>query len=238
MQELLQYSFSTGLRHIPSALSMVDYIDVLFTESFVVPNRDRIVIGKPFGAQAYYLVWQKLGYLEQIESLSVGVKHDEISFVDYSEETIGNALGVGIGIAIANPNQRVWVNLSDGALQMGNTLEAIQYIGHHQIKNIFVTIDYNDAQVLGKVSDILSVGPVEQLFSNYNWEVSKVNGHNQKLLKSTFKSLKNTRPTVVFCSTIKGGRCKTMANDIKKWHYKKIETEEELQSLINETNPS
>ena len=32
--------------------------------------------------------------------------------------------------------RRVWVNLSDAALQMGNILESIQYIGQHNIKNI------------------------------------------------------------------------------------------------------
>ena len=157
---LLDYSYKEKLTHVPSALSMLTYVDTLFTNKLVVPYRDRIVLGKPFGSQAYYLVWKKLSYLDDIEHLSVGVKHNEIDFVDYSEETMGNALGVATGIAIANPSQRVWVNLTDATLQMGSTLEAIQYVGHNNIKNIIIAIDNNNCQVTGKTSDIISTQPV------------------------------------------------------------------------------
>ena len=98
-QRLLEYSYINKLSHIPSALSMLDYIDVLFTEKHITLD-DGIVIGKPFGAQAYYLVWEELGLIDNIEQLSVGVKHDEILFVNYGEETMGNALGVAAGLGL------------------------------------------------------------------------------------------------------------------------------------------
>jgi len=232
-KDLLTYSYQQELSHIPSALSMLDYVDVLFTEQIVTPA-DKIVIGKPFGAQAYYLVWRKLGYLTSIEDLSVGVKHDEIDFVDYSEETMGNALGVAIGIALADPTTRVWVNISDAALQMGNTLEAIQFIGHTQIKNIFLTIDFNGAQVTGYTKDILPVAPIKNMFRQYYWWAQDVDGHDKKKLKLAFDNLIDSAPNVVFCNTQKGHGVKSMTEDIKKWHYKKIETYEELQSLVAE----
>lgn len=229
--ELLEYSYDHKLSHIPSALSMLDYVDVLFTNGFVTPN-DKIVIGKPFGAQAYYLVWRKLGYLVDIEKLGVGIKHDEIDFVDYSEETMGNALGVATGIAIANPDKRVWVNISDAALQMGNTLEALQFIGHNNIKNVFVTVDYNGAQVTGYTSDILSVHPVKDMCRHYHWWVQEVDGHDKAKLKLAFGNLIDTSANIVFCNTRKGNGVNEMIKDIKKWHYKKIETWTELQSLV------
>jgi transketolase len=233
-RELLDYSYKQQLSHIASSLSMIDYLDVLFTEQVVVPYRDHIIIGKPFGAQAYYLVWKKLGYLDNIESLNVGVKHDEIPFVDYSEETMGNALGVAAGIAMTTDKQ-VWVNISDAALQMGNTIEAIQFIGHHNIKNIFLTIDFNNAQVTGNTSDILKTSPLITLFKNYGWFTQQVNGHNKVELKKILKdNFVDTVPNVVFCHTEKGHGVYSMSNDIRKWHYKKIETEAELQQLILE----
>lgn len=231
-QQLLEYSFKHGLSHIPSAMSMIDYLDVLFTNKFVTPN-DCIVLGKPFGAQSYYLIWQKLGYLDKIENLNVGVKHDEISFVDYSEETMGNALGVAAGIAMTT-DRRVWVNLSDATLQMGNALEAIQFIGQRNLKNIVVTIDYNNAQVTGKVNEIVKVDPVIRFFKDYNWFLQEVNGHDRLALESVFSNLDSTIPNVVVCHTRKGHGVKEMEKDIRKWHYKKIETYEELQSLVAE----
>jgi transketolase N-terminal domain/subunit len=233
-KSLLKYSFEHKLSHIPSALSMLDYVDVLFSDKFVVPYRDHIVVGKPFGSQTYYLIWQKLGYLNNIEKLNVGVKHEEIDFVDFSEETMGNALGVSIGIAISNPNERVWINVSDACLQMGNMLEAIQFIGHNKIKNIFLTIDYNNAQVTGKTQDILNVSPIVNMFENYGWNLQIVDGHKHTDIKKSFENLSNVLPNVIVFQTIKGKLISSMENDIKKWHYKKIETEEELQSLLKE----
>lgn len=230
-RELLEYSYKNKLSHIPSALSMLDYVHVLFTEKFVTPD-DFIVLGKPFGSQAYYLTWRQLGYLTDIEKLNVGVKHDEISFVDYSEETIGNALGVAIGIAMTT-DKRVWVNLSDASLQMGNVLEAIQFIGHNRLKNIFVTIDYNNAQVTGATDSIIKVKPTIQFFKEYGWFTQETNGHNHSQLIQAFSNIVDTVPNVVFCHTVKGNGVKSMEQDIKTWHYKKIDTTLELEKLIH-----
>jgi transketolase len=232
-RQLLEYSYQHGLSHIASAMSMLDYVDVLFTEQFVKPYQDHIVIGKPFGAQLYYLVWQKLGFLDKIEDLSVGVKHDEILFVDYGEETMGNALGVAIGIAMTT-DKRVWVNISDAALQMGNTLEAIQFIGHHNVKNIFLTIDYNNAQVTGNVSDVLKIKPTIQFFKEYGWFVQEVNGHDRTKILSAYNNAVDTVPNVYIFHTQKGHGVKSIQEDIKIWHYQKIETLTALQSLVAE----
>ena len=219
--EVLRYSAHKQLTHIPSALSMLNYVDVLFTDEFVIPYQHKIVIGKPFGAQTYYLIWKKLKFLNAIEHLSVGVKHGEIDFVDYGEETMGNALGVAAGIAITTP-QKVWVNLSDATLQMGSTLEAIQFIGHKQLKNIILTVDFNNVQVTGKTSDIIPVTPVINFFRDNNWTVIIVNGHNYEQLKSAF-STKTIQPVVFICNTIKGHGCSFMEADPVLWHYKKLD---------------
>lgn len=231
-RKLLEYSYENGLSHIASALSMLDYVDVLFSEKIIVPYRDHIVIGKPFGAQAYYLVWQEQGYIGEIRDLSVGVKHDELFFVDYGEETMGNAVGVAAGIAMANPDKRVWVNISDATLQMGNTIEALQFIGFNNIKNILVTVDYNGAQVTGSIGDILPVRPVIQMCRLYSWWVQEVDGHNRQSIKEACKNFVSTVPNIMFFKTQKGHGVKSIEQDIKKWHYKKIETLSELQSLV------
>jgi transketolase len=231
-RQLLEYSYQNGLSHIASAMSMLDYVDVLFTDKIVTPD-DIIVIGKPFGAQAYYLVWRKLGFLDNIEGLSVGVKHDEIAFVDYGEETMGNALGVAIGIAMTT-DKRVWVNISDAALQMGNTLEAIQFIGHNSIKNIFLTVDYNNAQVTGNINEVLKVKPTIQFFKEYGWFVQEIDGHDKAKILTAYNNAVGTLPNVYIFHTKKGHGVTSIEEDIKKWHYKKIETSTELQLLVQE----
>ncbi len=229
-KKILEYSYKHNLGHIPSAFSMVDYLQSVFK---YIKRDDKIVIGKPFGAQAYYVVWKERGWLDNIDDLHMGVKHDEIKFVDYSEETIGNALGVASGIAMVN-NKKVYVNITDASLQMGNTLEAIQFIGQHQLKNIVCTVDYNNAQVTGKTKEIVDVEPVIAMARLYNWNVFIVDGHDSKKLDQVMQQAvqNSNQPTMIVCITKKGNGIEDMEKDIKKWHYKKIESEMELQSLV------
>lgn len=223
IKKLVDYSYTHQLTHVPSALSMLTYVDVLFRQKIIVPYRDRIVLGKPFGSQAYYLIWQELGYLETIDTLSVGVKHDEIEFVDYGEETMGNALGVAIGIAIANPEQKVWVNITDATLQMGSTLEAIQYAGHNKINNIILTVDNNNCQVTGNTSDIIPVTPSIKFIGENMWDTVQCNGHDPHAIKDLFMRFDSQCPKAYIFNTVKGYGVPYMEADPIKWHYRPIE---------------
>lgn len=228
-QKILEHSYKHKLGHIASALSMADYLQSVFK---VISKTDKIVIGKPFGAQAYYVIWKELGWLDDIDSLHMGVKHDQIEFVDYSEETMGNALGVAAGIAMTT-NKRVWVNLSDAALQMGNTLEALQFIGHNRIKNIFVTVDYNGSQVTGNVKDILNVDPCIDFCRHYGWWTQVVDGHDPKALDAAFSNIVDQLPSIVFCRTVKGHGVAEIEANPTMWHYKKIDDEQTLNRLCH-----
>jgi transketolase len=223
-EQILRHSYKNKLTHIASALSQADYIDELFTKKLVVPYRDKIVLGKVFGSQAYLLVWKKLGYIDIIDGIGF-IKHTDVPFVEFGEHTLGNGLGVAAGIAIAQPDELVWVNISDGALQIGNTLEAIQFIGHNKIKNVMLTIDYNGGQVTGQTADILNVEPVIELFRNYGWGV-----YDSDLREFGITD----RPKVFVMRNRKGCGVKSMEENIRKWHYRQIETYEELQSLVAE----
>lgn len=224
-KRLLEHSYEKGLSHIPSALSMLDYVYVLFDKGYVTKD-DKIIIGKPFGAQAYYQVWDLLD-----KELSIGVKHDEIDFVDFGEETMGNALGVAIGVAMAT-DKKVWVNITDGALQMGPTLEALQFIGQHKPKNLLVTIDYNGSQVTGKTRDILNTDSVIMMMRTLGVNFIDCDGHDHEQLIKSYNKINGC--SIILCRTEKGHGVKSFTEDLKKWHYRKIETKEELQSLVAE----
>jgi transketolase len=170
------------------------------------------------------MAWRDTGYLENIDSYGF-VRHGEVPFVEFSEYTLGNAMGIACGVAIAQPEKLVWCHISDGALQMGNTLEAIQFIGHNNIKNVLVTVDYNGGQVTGDLNKILTVEPVINLFKGYGWEVYDSDLSNFNV---------GNRPKVFIMRTIKGQGVPSIEKDIRKWHYKKIESYEELQSLVAE----
>lgn len=226
-KKIINFSRKNKCSHIPSALSMATYINFLFENKLVEPFKDKIVLGKPFGSQAYYIIWKELGYLNDIENLSIGVKHKEIPFVEYSEETMGNALGVAAGISIANPDKKVWVNLTDATLQMGSALEAIQYIGQNKLKNIFLTVDNNNCQVTGNTVDIIDINPVIEMAKMYNWHVVKIDGHDEQCMQRELMSIDNDdKPVLVNFLTKKGYGVSYMEANPIYWHYKLIQDHE------------
>lgn len=200
--------------HIPSALSQIYYLNHVFGEKLVEPFDHNIVLGKPFGHAAYYYIWEKLGYLEPMR-YSNGVRHEEITFVDFSDVTIGNALGVASGIEMGN-DKMTYVNMSDSQLQMGSVMEAIQFIGRHQ-QNIKVTIDYNKSQL---TSNLLTTLEADQsMFRTNAWYVSTVNDNNLERLRHGFDC---SGPSVMFVNTTKGKGVQEMIDDPEYWHYRPI----------------
>ena len=220
-KELLKYSKENDLAHIPSALSHLEFLDYLYTNKYVIPYEHNIVIGKPFGAQAYYLIWKKLSYLKDIENLSYGVKHSEIDFVNFSEETLGNALGIASGIELSN-KKPTWVHLSDAAFQMGSTLEALQFISKHK-QNIIITVDSNEMQLTGNTYDVLGLDSV------FIASFSIVMGIETLIIKDDYSKiesfLKKSGPKMLVFKTKKGNDVPEMEMNPIYWHYKKWEGE-------------
>lgn len=214
--KMLQYSIDNKLSHIPSALSMFHYL----YETFKIVNHNwNIVIGKPFGAQAYYILWEHYFNLN-IDNLAYGVKHKEIDFVDYGEETLGNALGFTAGISYNN--RPTYCNISDGALQMGPTLEAIQFIGKHKM-NVLLTVDYNRTQLTGNTTEIAgtTINGHYDYFYNAGWIVYKIESKNFNS-KKLEEVLNHNAPIVFLIETQKGDGVVEMVDDPVKWHYKQL----------------
>ena len=208
--------------HLPSSLSHLYYINYLFTYKIVEPYNHNIIIGKPFGSDAYYYVWKKLGLLQKNKQYSYGIKHEELPFVNFSEETLGNALGVASGIALGN-NKLTWVNLSDASLQMGPTLEAIQFIGFNN-QNIKITIDFNNWQLTGKLRTCLK--NIENTFKANNWQVFIIKNKREYFkLKRMFD---HPGPVCIIICTKKGDGVKEMENNPTLWHYKNLKDLNEI----------
>lgn len=215
----LEYIRYHQYTHIPSALSQIYYLNYLFGEKLVEPYDHNIVLGKPFGHAAYYYIWEKLGYIEPMR-YSDGVRYSEIEFVDFSDVTIGNALGVASGMEMGN-GKMTYVNISDSQLQMGSVMEAIQFIGRHG-QNIKLTIDYNGSQL---TSDLLTdIESDQSMLESNGWKTFYV----QEFEYSRWLDfgMKLTGPVVFFMETTKGDGIQEMIDDPDYWHYRPVGNEE------------
>lgn len=152
-------------RHKKSANSVNPYIIELYEYS---KKFDYFVLGKPFGLPKL-LEYLKLpddivnqGFLtpEINEKYNLGFTH--------IEQSIGLALGIADGLAMANPNKKVLCFISDSTLFKGQTLEAILHIGINKLSNLLLVVDYNKSQ---SRSD-LPVFNFDKIF--WNWCVNYI----------------------------------------------------------------
>lgn len=202
--------------HIPSALSQIYYLNHIFSKGLVTPYTDSIVLAKPFGHAAYYYIWQKYGMIGQ-ERYSDGVRDTEIDFVDFSDVTIGNALGVSSGIEIGREGM-TYVNMSDSQLQMGSVVEAIQFIGRRK-QNIKLTIDYNRQQLTSNL--LTNISADKSLFLTNGWNVFDM-VDDFRVFDYGFGL---SGPVVFFAHTEKGDGIPEMQSNPSYWHYKSVDKE-------------
>jgi transketolase len=233
-------SYKANVAHIPSALSMCDYLSVIFG-NFVTPKEYRIILGKPFGAQAYYSVFSRLGWINREEIIKYGsletnwryIIQREHPLITYIDETMGNCLSVACGIALTD--KKVYVNISDAALQEGTVWESVMFAGAKKLNSILFTIDNNNMQVNGKVSDILDIEPIDKKLTAFGWNVFVCDGHDTDAITAVVKSIfeaKTEKPTAIIFKTVKGKGISFMEDSLD-WHYRKLD-EEAYQKIIKE----
>lgn len=218
-----------NITHIPSSLSQLKYINFLFKSELVVPYKHRIVIGKPFGSLAYYIAWYNTGIITHLNYNNI-LKHDDFDFVDFSDEVVGNSLGVANGMCVVE-NKLTWVNVSDSILQMGVFYEAVQFAGQHQ-QNIKLTIDYNRMQLTGKLKTTLKSSV--NLFKNFGWEVYII----RRDFGEFQRGFVGDKPTVFFVLTHKQSK---NIDAISEHYMLKNENKEKVFTMfmeeIDEKNP-
>lgn len=211
---------------MPSALSAYSFL------KFVLPSLDysnNLVIGKPFGSQAWYLIWKRLNLIQEkdLKKLSYGVNHNDLDFVDYTEDTLGNSLGIASGLSIGN-NKKTYCFLSDASIQMGPTIEAINFIGlsPYSNKNITCFVDCNNFQLTGSTSSVsgFDINTINQIFKNANFKTYIIDCSSDIANKEFFYTFgkDESLPVVYLFLTKKGDGIKEMEDDPVKYHYAKI----------------
>ncbi len=240
--------------HIGGALSIADILAVLYERVLTLfpqeptnPKRDRFLLSKGHACSALYAVLALKDFFE-VELLDTYSKNGSkftthashnIPGIELSTGSLGHALSVGCGIALASKRKqnyfRTFVLVSDGELDEGSNWEAILFAPHHKLDNLTLIVDYNKIQSLGNVDDVLSLEPLKSKFEAFNWEAVEIDGHDHEAIyNSLITSGRNAKPKVIIAHTIKGKGIDFMENQLL-WHYKSP-NEKELESAIAQLN--
>lgn len=228
--------------HLGGAFSVADILAVLYGGVLDISaadpravTRDRLFYSKGHACTALYATLEAQGFLSEIDLLEEFTKdgsyftshvNHNVNGIELSTGSLGHALGVGAGSALAGKRRgldwNVFVILSDGELDEGSNWEAILFAAHHRLDNLVAIVDYNKIQSFGEVSQVMGLEPLTDKFKAFGWEVAEVDGHSTSELESVLQDLKRSRrghPKCVVAHTVKGKGVSFMENSLM-WHYR------------------
>ena len=189
-------------------------------------DRDRFILSAGHGSMLLYSLLHLSGYDLSMEELKnfrqMGSKtpgHPEFGMTPGVEMTtgpLGQGFATGIGMAMAerhlsakfNTDEHTLIDhytyaiVSDGDLMEGVSHEAASLAGHLALGKLIYLYDSNSISIEGE-TDLAFTEDVIERFLAYNWQVLKVNGHNQAQIEEAIKQAKaNTeQPSLIVCTT-------------------------------------
>jgi len=166
----------------------------------------------------------------QNDSLLAGHVSHHVPFVEHSTGALGHGLPVSLGIAIGLSSKkilrRVFVIVGDAELQEGSNWEALMLAGNRKIKNLIVFVDYNKLSQTNKLENFCGLEPIKEKFESFNFNVIKVDGHDEnEIISGIKKSESSEKPIVIICNTTKGKGVSFMENNVL-WHYRSPQGED------------
>ncbi|MBU1320147.1 MAG: transketolase [candidate division Zixibacteria bacterium] len=143
--------------------------------------------------------------------------------IEASTGSLGQGISISVGIASAfrmdsKPN-RAYCICGDGEHQEGSIWEAVMAAGNFALDNICVILDLNNAQIDGRMEDIMDINPITDKYRAFKWNVIEIDGHDLQQVLGALDEAKTVKgkPTVIIAKTVMGKGVSFMEGDYK-WH--------------------
>ena len=218
--KIIEISYKHKVSHIPSALSQMMYF------KYIIPRVKDFdwVAGKQFGWQAYSIYDERIKP-EEIDVILLNGINKEFKYI---EETLGNSLGVSIGLALTQ-DKPIWLNVSDSIFQMGRVLEALPLLKKFN-SNILMTIDFNN--ISRSKDNLYQKHYLKNLMDIYGIKTIYIDFENLNI-KEIDNFINLSEPRVIIFETIKGFGVNAFIQDPVEWHYKTL-NEIEYKNILEE----
>jgi transketolase len=212
-----------GSGHIGSSFSSTDLITWLWTEELAdtnsgAPGADVYFSSKGHDAPALYALLIALGKLDidllhKLRRLGGLPGHPDVETTPFIATNTGS-LGMGISKAygmararrFAGRGGRIVLMTGDGELQEGQIWESLQPAANEGLSEIIAVVDHNKLQSDSAVAAVSDLGPLEDKFRAFGWEVRRADGHDFNAIRDAFAYFATVtdRPKVLIADTIKG----------------------------------
>jgi len=241
--------------HIGGSFSALDIILTLYKNVLNInledpkwPERDRFILSKGHCSLALYAVLEEIGFLEPGEldnytlkgsRLAGHAEHFEIPAIEMTTGSLGHGISCSAGMALAakisGKNWKVYCVVGDGECNEGSVWETLLFAAQQNLKNLIIIVDNNKMESLDLTKNILSIEPLAEKFTSFNFEVREIDGHNfEEVFAALTTQPKFNKPIIIVANTVKGKGVSFMENT-PMWHYR-APSEAELKNGLAELN--
>jgi len=207
------------------------------------PDLDRFIFSPVHYALVLYSVLIELGRLgpNALDQFNTDGSTVELIGAEHSpghEVTAGSlaqALSQASGIAVARrlrgDTGRVWVFMSDGEFQEGQTWEAFAALAHHRIGNLGCVIDANAQQCDGAMTEVMTIEPLAERLRAFGADVREVDGHDSDALTAAAEGFGHgDRPLAVIARTDPCRGIELLRERTPKLHYVRFKNDAEFRA--------
>lgn len=169
--------------------------------------------------------------------------HDHLPGIRMASGSLGQGLSVAIGTALGKKldgdKNLVFTLHGDGELQEGQIWEALMYASHNKVDNLIATIDFNNRQIDGDVSNVLSLDNLQDKLKAFGWEVLEENNGNDleaviNILEKAKSLTGKGKPVAIILHTEMGAGVDFMMGT-NAWHGKAPNNEQLEKALAQLT---
>lgn len=148
---ILDISYRKKLSHLSSCLTSLRLIDNIYK---IKKEKDIFVLSNGHAALALYVVLEKVYFLDAeklFDKHGVHPNRDLGDKIYASSGSLGSAITLAVGMALADRSRLVYVLMSDGECAEGSVWEALRIAGELRLENLRITVNANGTGAYGKV---------------------------------------------------------------------------------------
>lgn len=251
-KHVIEMVYEAKSGHPGGSLSITDILTVLYFREMNIdpadpnnPERDRLIMSKGHASPGLYATLAVKGFFPEdlltgfrkINSKLEGHVHRGIPGVEASTGSLGQGLGIGVGMCLAgrldNRDYKVFVILGDGEIEEGNIWESLMAGNKYRLSNLIAILDRNEIQLDGFTRDIMPMPDLSERFRSFGWNVLEIDGHNYEEIISSIETAKKHKdgPTIIIANTVKGKGVSYMEHN-PKYHGAPPASQEEYERAI------
>ncbi|MDR3496479.1 MAG: transketolase [Ancalomicrobiaceae bacterium] len=203
------------------------------------PQYDRLFIAPAHYALAAYATLIEVGRMapEGLQMFNkdgssvemIGAEHSP--GMEVHNGTLGIGLSTGAGLAMGRRRKgesgRVWVFMSDGEVQEGQTWEAIQAAAFHGIDTLNAICDVNAQQCDGAMASVMEVRSIRAKFEAFGAVVAEIDGHDLTEMRDAARLPHPGQPLIILARTCPYQGMGYLKKRFPRLHYVRFKSDDD-----------